>query len=111
MISITIDEKVCIGCGLCESDCPNACIHVVDGVARVGESVCIECGHCYAICPVGAVTMDNYGVPIRILLKLRCDIHCVWVSEFGCLSCSDTAVQNSYNSYIRCGLERADSLC
>ncbi len=61
MIPVSIDESACIGCGLCEQDCPNSSIHVMDGVARPGESGCIECGHCYAICPVGAITLDHYA--------------------------------------------------
>ncbi len=60
MIPITIDEEICLGCGLCERDCPGACIRVMGATARVGESGCIECGHCYAVCPAGAVTMKGY---------------------------------------------------
>lgn len=61
MIPVTIDSKTCTGCRLCEQDCPNACIHVVEGTAHTKESGCIECGHCYAICPTHAITIEGYS--------------------------------------------------
>ena len=57
---ILIDEKKCIGCGLCVSDCPNSYLYLENKKARTQKAGCIECGHCYAICPQGAVTMTNY---------------------------------------------------
>ena len=60
MIPIKIDEEKCAGCGLCAGDCPNACLSVEGGKARVREGAhCIECGHCYAICPQGAVGIEG----------------------------------------------------
>ena len=60
MEAIIVNEEKCIGCGLCEKDCPAGCIHVEGGKAKVRAGGCLECGHCYAICPEGAVTMANY---------------------------------------------------
>ena len=60
MDPIMITEEKCVGCGLCVYDCPNACLHLVDGKARFDKPVCIECGHCYAICPQDAILMSNY---------------------------------------------------
>ena len=59
-MKIIINEEKCIGCSLCVSDCPNACICMEKGKARFGGSGCIECGHCYAVCPQGAVRMADY---------------------------------------------------
>ena len=57
---ILVNEEKCIGCGLCEKDCPASYIYVSGGKARVRTGGCLECGHCYAICPEGAVTMTGY---------------------------------------------------
>lgn len=59
---VVIDTEKCIGCGLCEKDCPNSCIHLKDNKAYMNNVLCIECGHCFAICPVNAVNMTNYNI-------------------------------------------------
>ena len=60
MEAILVNEEKCIGCGLCEKDCPASCIYVEGGKAHVRKGGCLECGHCYAVCPEGAVTMAGY---------------------------------------------------
>lgn len=60
MNPISVNEAKCIGCGLCEKDCPASYIYVEGGKAHVKTGGCLECGHCYAICPEGAVTMTGY---------------------------------------------------
>ena len=57
---VMIDAARCIGCGLCEGDCPAAALAVEDGRARVIARDCILCGHCVAICPKGAVSMTGF---------------------------------------------------
>lgn len=58
---IEIDEKKCVGCGLCAKDCPAAKISVHDGKA-VYTPECIQCGHCVAVCPKGAVSILEYDM-------------------------------------------------
>ncbi len=60
MNPIIIDEKKCIGCGLCVHDCPNAHLYLESNKAKAVESGCIECGHCFAVCPKNAVKIAGY---------------------------------------------------
>lgn len=59
---IIIDEKKCIGCGLCVSDCFAGLIKLQDGIAVHAGRKCMDCGHCLAICPQNAVSMDDYDM-------------------------------------------------
>lgn len=59
---ISIDEKLCNGCGLCVSVCKDFSIVIDNGKASVSASPvfgCIGCGHCMAICPRGAITVSG----------------------------------------------------
>ena len=60
MNPIIINEDKCIGCALCISDCPNACLYLKKQKAHIHETGCIQCGHCYAVCPQGAIRMEGY---------------------------------------------------
>ena len=56
-----IDERLCVGCGLCISLCPyNAIEKDERGIARVREVLCKGCGTCGASCPTRAITMRHF---------------------------------------------------
>ncbi len=60
---ITIDEKLCNGCGLCVSACHEGAIQMVDGKARlISESYCDGLGDCLPACPTGAITIEEREV-------------------------------------------------
>ncbi len=61
---LKIDEKLCIGCGICEEQCPFGAIVVVDGLAVVGDS-CNLCGACVEACEVEALAIDESGRVIQ----------------------------------------------
>ena len=48
-------EVGCIGCGICEKNCPKDAIHVENNVATIDYSKCINCGICVSKCPTGAI--------------------------------------------------------
>ncbi len=56
---IKIDEKKCIGCGLCEKICPTSAIKIKEGKASVDYAKCTFCGLCVRYCPVKAVVQTN----------------------------------------------------
>ena len=41
----------CIGCHLCEKNCPSDAVHVVDNVAYIDQEKCTGCGICAEKCP------------------------------------------------------------
>lgn len=45
----------CIGCGICEKNCPQDAIHVNDNLAKIDYEKCVNCGICVAKCPTGAI--------------------------------------------------------
>ncbi|MCW4027574.1 MAG: CoB--CoM heterodisulfide reductase iron-sulfur subunit A family protein, partial [Candidatus Bathyarchaeota archaeon] len=58
----SIDENLCIGCGLCISICPYSAIEKDEmGTAKVIGALCKGCGTCGASCPKRAITMGYFA--------------------------------------------------
>ena len=48
-------NNTCIGCGKCQSVCPQRCIDISMTPAVISQSHCLHCGRCKEVCPAGAV--------------------------------------------------------
>jgi heterodisulfide reductase subunit A len=63
-----IDERKCLGCGLCESLCPYKAIEIVwkrtivgeKLVAQINKALCKGCGVCTASCRSGSVDLKGF---------------------------------------------------
>ncbi len=84
---LVTNDKLCIGCHLCEDVCSHAWYKEINrdkssiritslGNAEWGMAVCSQCGSCIAVCPTEALYRDKQGI-VRIKKEL-----CI-----GCLSC------------------------
>jgi len=54
---LKVNEELCIGCGICEENCPFAAIEIVDGCAVIGDS-CTLCGACVETCEFEALSLE-----------------------------------------------------
>ena len=54
-----IDEKKCIGCGICVKICPVDAISMKNGKAIIDQEKCIHCGKCRPDCPVEAIRHNS----------------------------------------------------
>ena len=58
---VRIDSELCVGCGVCVSDCLGNLISLKGGKASMAGP-CLLCGHCVAVCPVNAVSIPEYDM-------------------------------------------------
>ncbi|MEI6639159.1 MAG: 4Fe-4S dicluster domain-containing protein [Chlorobium sp.] len=57
---ITIDERLCTGCGDCIPGCPEGALQVIDGKARlISDLFCDGLGACLGHCPTGAMKIET----------------------------------------------------
>jgi ferredoxin len=52
-----VDERKCIGCGICVEKCPIEAISLIDGKVHDDKNRCIGCGICVHHCPENARTI------------------------------------------------------
>lgn len=58
------DPEACIGCGVCETVCPQQAVHLTAGAdahAVVDANICRGCGMCSAECPSGAIQLGGFS--------------------------------------------------
>lgn len=67
--NIQIEAAKCVGCGLCQRDCPAGNITIMQKKATIIAQNCIKCGHCVAICPKAAVSMTGFDEPPQEITK------------------------------------------
>lgn len=48
----------CIGCKLCEKNCPSGAVTVVDNIAHIDQEKCTGCGVCAQKCPKKVITVE-----------------------------------------------------
>ena len=54
--TLRLNEKECVGCGICEIVCPHSVFFVNDKKARIQDlDGCMECGACAKNCPTDAI--------------------------------------------------------
>jgi heterodisulfide reductase subunit A len=59
-----VDEDICIGCGVCETVCPQGAAQLTAGAQAhsvVDPNICRGCGICAADCPSGAVQLGGFS--------------------------------------------------
>ncbi len=60
VVSLSLDEQKCVGCGTCLEVCPHAVLALDNGKVRiVNRDACMECGACSENCPVQALTVKK----------------------------------------------------
>lgn len=69
MLDFSVNEDLCVQCGLCAQDCFFDLIKL-DGYPQINkEESCIKCQHCLAICPTGALSILGNSPEDSIKLK------------------------------------------
>jgi len=51
----SINPEFCIGCGLCQTNCPSSCIKIINDKANIDVASCIGCGECVLVCRTKAI--------------------------------------------------------
>lgn len=59
VVTLTLDESRCGGCGLCVSVCPHTVFTLENRKARIADrDACMECGACARNCAPGAISVQ-----------------------------------------------------
>lgn len=61
--SFTVDEALCVGCGICVDACPLKILSLKGGLCVLTDDLrCLECGTCIHECPKRALSIEE-GLP------------------------------------------------
>jgi len=52
---LKIRKTSCLGCGICQRECPAEAITIKNNKAEINQAKCIGCGKCITVCSQGAV--------------------------------------------------------
>ena len=56
VVTLSLDQKECAGCGACLLVCPHAVLSLTDGKVEIANrDACMECGACARNCPTEAL--------------------------------------------------------
>lgn len=75
MIEVSIEK--CIGCKICERNCPVDAIHVLEDKKAHTDENCVTCGICVKVCPTDAITNtldQKAGTVVCTHCPVRCSI-------------------------------------
>ncbi len=98
------DPETCVGCEICELNCPYGAASLVEieenvFKSQINPSICKGCGVCAAGCPVNAITLKNFE-DIQINAMIRSGLEGQDVAEpkiivFLCNWCSYAGADNA----------------
>lgn len=58
--AFTVDEELCIGCGICVDACPMKILEIEDDICIMTDGLkCLECGTCIRECPQDAIVIPG----------------------------------------------------
>ncbi len=67
---LTVNESICVKCGLCSDVCPAGVLSLQEnGPKAINPNNCISCGHCVAVCPYSAI--DNIKTPLSSQINIE----------------------------------------
>jgi ferredoxin len=66
---LKLNEKACVGCGMCVTVCPHRIFELEGKKARIVDyNACMECGACATNCPVDAIRVTpGVGCAVYII--------------------------------------------
>lgn len=98
--NLTVEEGLCVSCGICAGACPKACISFCRDkgqyLPKIDHDRCIHCGVCADVCP-SSVKGEDYEGYARINGCEWREEDALWGTHRGCFSayCKDPAIRKT----------------
>ncbi|MCJ7803523.1 MAG: 4Fe-4S binding protein [Desulfobacterales bacterium] len=89
VVTLRLDQKKCIGCGICLLVCPHAVLSLTNGKIEIASrDACMECGACARNCPAEALNVrSGVGCAVAVINAMlgrkKSSCCCVVDSEVG----------------------------
>jgi ferredoxin len=106
VVTLTLDQNKCMGCGTCLFVCPHAVLSLTNGKVEIANrDACMECGACARNCPAEALAVQSgVGCAAAVInSKLGRKSACCCSSESSGEPLSDVSGCSSGSDQPRCG--------